>query len=838
MSDTTPSCDLLVVGSGAGALSAAVTAAHLGLKVIVVEKDPQYGGTTAWSGGWMWVPRNPLAVEAGLLERIEKPLSYLRRELGEKFDESRALAFLKNGPRMVEFFRRHTALQFIDGNAIPDFHGHTIDAATGGRSICAAPFDARQLGNRLHDLKPPLHETTLWGMGIASGAELRHFLNALHQPASFWHVTKLLLRHGRDLLVHRRGTRLVNGNALIGGLAKSALDLGVQIRVNSPAVRLLQSEGRVTGAVVQTPQGEVNIQARCGVVLATGGFPHDPARKQQLLPHAPTGHEHWSAGNRGNTGDGLRLGESAGGVVASDLVQAAALAPVSLVPREDGSVAHFPHLIERAKPGLIAVTAQGQRFANEANSYHDFMQGLLAATPAGQKPEAWLICDHAFIRYYGLGAVKPAPMPLGPWLKNGYLKRGQSLKALAQACGIDAQALQATVQRYNALAQDGKDRDFGKGETPYNRIQGDAINANRRGLRNPCMGPIERGPFYAVQVVMGSLGTFAGLRVNDHAQVTNAQGQAIPGLYAGGNDLSSMMGGHYPAGGITLGPAMTFGFIAAHHAAGRDLDSADQIDKNMSPQVSSNMSTHAFSDMSPRTRSGVHAHTPLDTGSRSGMTAPLHTHQKDTMYYELATMTLPFGTAGQAATNVQAFATAPEAQGELLGCWFTDIGVLNQMIVLRGFATLDALQAERERTQQSGSPFGCGEIFQTLEQHSYKGFSWMKPVRPSAESGITGPVYEIRTYGIKTGGVQPTIDLWEQYVPARDKLSPCVVAMVALDGPLRFTNIWAYDSLNARSQIRGEAVAQGIWPPKGGPAHLTTNMVSTIAMPTAVSPLK
>jgi hypothetical protein len=244
---------------------------------------------------------------------------------------------------------------------------------------------------------------------------------------------------------------------------------------------------------------------------------------------------------------------------------------------------------------------------------------------------------------------------------------------------------------------------------------------------------------------------------------------------------------------------MTFGFIAAHHAAGRDPAATCEF-------PISNTSTDTLKD--------------------------------HTMYYELATMTLPFGTAGQAATNVQAFATAPEAQGELLGCWFTDIGVLNQMIVLRGFATLDALQAERERTQQSTSPFGCGEIFQTLEQHSYKGFPWMKPVRPSAESGITGPVYEIRTYGIKTGGVQPTIDLWEQYVPARDKLSPCVVAMVALDGPLRFTNIWAYDSLNARSQIRGEAVAQGIWPPKGGPAHLTTNMVSTIAMPTAVSPLE
>ncbi len=208
------------------------------------------------------------------------------------------------------------------------------------------------------------------------------------------------------------------------------------------------------------------------------------------------------------------------------------------------------------------------------------------------------------------------------------------------------------------------------------------------------------------------------------------------------------------------------------------------------------------------------------------------------MYYELATMTLPFGTAGQAANKVKAFCEEASAHGELLACWFTDIGVLNQMIVLRGFKTLDALRLERERTQQSVSPFGCGDLFQSLEQHSYQGFPWMKPVRPSSESGISGPVYEIRSYGIKPGGVQGTVELWQQYVPLRDKLSPCLVAMVALDGPLRFTNIWAYDSLNSRSQIRADAVAQGIWPPKGGPALLTTAMTSTIVMPTAVSPLK
>ena len=559
------SCDLLVIGSGAGGMAAAVTAAHLGLKVIVAEKDNQLGGTSAWSGGWMWIPRNPLAQQAGISEDLDQPLAYLRHELGAQFNEELARAYLEQGPAMVEFFRSQTALNFIDGNQIPDFHGHTPAAATGGRSVCAAPFDARLLGGHLRGLKPPLAETTLWGMGIASGAELRHFWNALRQPASLVYVARRLLAHGCDRLLHGRGMRLVNGNALMGALLKSALDRGVEYRLSSPALRLLQQDGRVNGAVLGTPAGECRVQARLGVVLACGGFPHDPQRRQALLPHAPTGQEHWSAASRGNTGDGLRLGESVGGVVATHLQQAAALAPVSRVPRADGTVAHFPHLLERAKPGLMAVTAPGRRFTNEANSYHDFMQDLLRATPPGQQPQAWLLCDHAFIRYYGLGAVKPAPFPLGPWLARGYLRRGATLAELAQACGLDAQALQATVQRYNDQARMGQDPDFAKGETPYNRVQGDAA----AGHPNPCMGPLLRAPFYAVQVVMGSLGTFAGLRANAQAQVLDGGGEPIAGLYATGNDMNSIMGGHYPSGGITLGPAMTFGFVAARHLAAR-----------------------------------------------------------------------------------------------------------------------------------------------------------------------------------------------------------------------------------------------------------------------------
>jgi hypothetical protein len=207
------------------------------------------------------------------------------------------------------------------------------------------------------------------------------------------------------------------------------------------------------------------------------------------------------------------------------------------------------------------------------------------------------------------------------------------------------------------------------------------------------------------------------------------------------------------------------------------------------------------------------------------------------MYYELATMTLPFGTAAPAAENVFAATTAPGSAGELLGCWSTEIGPLNQMVVMRGFQDLETLRAEMERTQRDADPFGCGEIFHDIEQHAYRGFDWMKPARPSRESGIQGPVYEIRTYGIKPGGLQPTIDLWQQYLPGREALSPCVVAMVALDGPLRFVNIWAYPSLDARSKSRADAVALGLWPPEGGPSHLTTRMTSTIALPTRVSPL-
>ena len=561
-------CDLLVVGSGAGGLATAVTAARLGLKVVLAEKEAEFGGTTAWSGGWLWVPRNPLAIAAGIDEDPALPRQYLHSELGEDFDPALADAYLTHAPRMVDFFQRHSLLRFIDGNLIPDFHGHSAGAATGGRSVCAAPFDGQLLGAHIHQLKKPLDVISLWGMGIASGVELRHFLNASRSLASFAYVTRRVLAYWRDCLLHGRGMRLVNGNALAAALAASALQAGVELRLSSPVRQLLREQDKVSGALLDTPDGPLTVHASHGVVLACGGFPHDVARKRQLLAHAPSGQEHWSAAPASNTGDGLRLGEAVGGVM-GEMAFPMALAPVSLVPRADGNTAHFPHLIERAKPGLIAVTANGQRFCNEADSYHDFVSALLRTTPAGQPVQAWLVADHRFVRRYGLGAVKPAPMPLGRWLRNGYLQRGNTLQELARRCGIAPVALEQQVVRFNQQAATGQDSDFAKGDTPYNRVQGDKDNP----WPNPCMAPLQHGPYYAVKLVPGSLGSFAGLTTNASAQVLDEHRQPISGLYAVGNDMHSMMGGHYPSGGITLGPAMTFGYLAAHHAAGRQPDS-------------------------------------------------------------------------------------------------------------------------------------------------------------------------------------------------------------------------------------------------------------------------
>jgi len=568
-------CDVLVIGSGAAGLAAAVTAAWHGLRVTLVEKDPVFGGATAWSGGWAWVPRNPLAQRAGIVEDIEQPLTYLRNELGTHFDEKRVKAFLEACPHMVAFFEQHTALQFVDGNAIPDMHGDTPGAATGGHQVIAAPYDARELGALLPRLRKTLRETSFMGMPIMAGADLAAFLNMTRSPRALLHVCKRFGRHLYHLARHGRAMHLVNGVALVARLAKSAEDLGVKLVESAPAKRLLMEGGQVRGAVIGTAQGDVSVRAKA-VVLAAGGFPNDPARRRQLFPRDASGHDNLALPPLSCSGDGLRLGEAAGGVVATDLKSPVAWAPVSKVPHRDGSVGHFPHIIERGKPGIIGVLASGKRFVNEAHGYYDYVSAMLKAVPEGEEACSWLVCDHRFLRRYGLGHARPAPLPAWPHLRSGYLKRGGSLEQLAKACGIDPAGLSATVADYNHHARLGQDPAFGRGSTPFNRKQGDPQHKGP----NPCVAPIEHGPFYAVKVQPGCFGTFAGLRTDGHARVLDSHGQPIAGLYAAGTDMASVFGGWYPSGGINLGPALTFGYVAGRHIAGHRADEAASPQQN------------------------------------------------------------------------------------------------------------------------------------------------------------------------------------------------------------------------------------------------------------------
>ncbi len=548
-------CDVLVIGSGAGGLATAITAKKHGLSVIVIEKEPVYGGTTAFSGGVLWIPGNRHGKANNPADTREAARRYLKAETGKWFDDASVDAFLEAGPKMLDWFEKETAVQFLP-TLYPDYHPTVDGGVEVGRSVLAAPFDTSALGDDLKRLRPPLSTITFMGMMFnSSNADIKHFFNATKSLASFVYVLKRLAAHAGEVARYGRGIQVTSGNALAARLAKSCFDLGIPILTETPALRLVKEDGRVTGAEVGGRQPRI-ITARRGVVLACGGYAQDLARRAEVYAHlkaATAGH--YSPVPEGNTGDGIRLGEEVGGAFDAVFPQPAAWMPVSRVPGRG----IFPHLLDRYKPGMIAVLSNGRRFTNESESYHDVGAAMVEAGEAS----AWLICDHRAIRKYGLGHAKPAPMPLAPWLRSGYLKKGRRLADLARACGIDAGGLEATVADFNRGARHGLDELFHRGETAFNRYLADPENRP-----NACVAPIEQGPFYAVKMEMGDLGTFDGLKTTVPGEVLDRQGAIIPGLFAVGNDRASIMGGNYPGAGITLGPAMTFGWITGRYLAG------------------------------------------------------------------------------------------------------------------------------------------------------------------------------------------------------------------------------------------------------------------------------
>ena len=550
--------DLVVVGSGAAGLTCAITAKKRGLDVAVLEKEPVFGGTTALSGGVLWIPLTHHGRRQNPQDSLERARTFLKSETGAFYDEQAIEAFLAHGPEMVDFLERETEMQFVP-TLYPDYHPDAPGGVDVGRSILAKPYDIRGLGADMQRLKPPLKTITFIGMMFnSSNADLKHFFRATKSLTSFFYVARRLANHVKELVLYRRAVQVTSGNALAARLAKSALDLGIPILTGTPAQSLVSEGGRVVG--VETPAGRIG--ARLGVVLASGGFPHDAKRLAQAYPHLNRGHVHLSPTPKGNTGDGANMAETVGGYVDIRFQEPAAWMPLTRVDFGGGEVGVFPHLVDRYNPGVIGVLADGTRFTNESNSYHDVGAALHRACQGRSETAMWLVCDKTTLAKYGLGYVKPAPIPRGGLIRSGYLFEGRTLADLARAAGIDAAGLTHTVQEFNRDAVSGNDPAFGRGTTSFNRYLADPEHKP-----NPCVAPIQQGPFYAVKVLMGDLGTFDGLTTAVTGEVLRRDGSVVAGLYAAGNDRASIMGGNYPGAGITHGPNMVFGYLTAHHIA-------------------------------------------------------------------------------------------------------------------------------------------------------------------------------------------------------------------------------------------------------------------------------
>lgn len=557
--------DVIVLGSGAGGLVAATVAAIGGARVLVLEKSTVFGGGAAISGGVVWIPNNPDMAALGFDDSREKAGLYLRKVLGNRARWDMIDAYLDTAPEMMAFMHANTALKLVPRQIGPDYYSEEEGATPGGRMLDPAIYDGRRLGRLFDKLRTPLPTFLLFGGMMVGKYDVDMLLKSYRSAKAFRHAATLVGRYVRDRLTfHRRGTRLALGNALAGRLLESAVSAGVTLWSEADTQAVFRAaDGRIVGLSISHGGGTHRICARRAVVLATGGFPGNTAMAQTYLPFPDLHHSMAPADNRG---DGIMIGLAAGGRLDGINRDNAFWTPVSVMHNPDGTLVKCPHLItDRSKPGLIAINQIGRRFVNEAASYHEFVAAMHREHEQVPTIPAYLICDSHFIRKYGLGLVRPGPTRLKRFLRSGYLISANDLTGLAQALNVPTDTLKQTVADANETARSGIDTAFGKGSTGYNRYLGDTDHAP-----NPCLGPIARAPFYAVKIYPGDIGTSLGLRTDARAHVLDEQDEPIPGLFACGNDMNSVMAGTYPSGGITLGPAMTFGYIV-----GRDIAPSD-----------------------------------------------------------------------------------------------------------------------------------------------------------------------------------------------------------------------------------------------------------------------
>ncbi|MEW9856440.1 FAD-binding protein [Novosphingobium rhizovicinum] len=543
--------DFVIVGSGGGSMCAAIAARSMGLTALILEKTPLVGGTTAKSGGIMWVPNNRFMKRDGIEDSTEKAMTYLDHVVGDHNDtpgasRERRLAYVTRAPRMVDFLVEQ-GLQLNRHPCWPDYYDDLPGGIPEGRTVYAELFDTAELGEARKLLRPnfvpvPVKPREMWDLPLykTTGAGKRA-------------MAKVALRMAAAKLTGRKWAN--NGAALQGRMFKRALELGVEVRVNAGVERLMaDSRGRISGVVVNIDGTAKTIAARSGVLINAGGFAHNQRMRDRYQPGTSA---EWTATCEGDTGEMIEEMMRHGAAIAQmeEMVgNQAALPPgnqgVALV------------VTELTKPHAIVVDASGQRYTNEAQSYMSFCQAMLARDHEVPAVPSWMIFDSRFMSKYIVAGSLPGTKKPAAWYDEGFLVKADSLAALAQACGVPPATLEATVARFNGFACEGIDRDFNRGGRAYDRFVGDKAHKP-----SPTLGTLEQGPFYAYRLYPGDVGTYGGVVTDCEARVLREDGSAIPGLYATGTSTASVMGRAYPGAGASVGPSFVWGYVAALHAA-------------------------------------------------------------------------------------------------------------------------------------------------------------------------------------------------------------------------------------------------------------------------------
>lgn len=555
--------DFLVVGSGAGGMTAAIRAHDLGLNTLVVEKTDYFGGTSAMSGGSVWIPNNHQQSRYHIADSREQAIDYLKALTKGTVDAARIEAYVDKAPEMLRYLEERGDLECELVETYADYYPDQPGALAGGRTLEAKRFNALKLGEFYKTMRSPHPACITFGIMFMTARDAYYSVRGdMRGYASLMKAFAVWLACLPLRLYSKRSVRVTLGNGLVAPLRVGLKKRNVPVWLNSPLEEVIVEEGRVVGAWVNKDGKRVQVRAKKGVCIAAGGFEHNRELREQYLPK-PTDTA-WACGNPANTGDWLAA--TAAVKPALDFMHEAWWTPATVVP---GSTTAHALVYEKGMPHSMFVDSQGKRFTNEAAPYIDVVNGMYQNHVEGERRSVpcWLVFDSNFRKntavagaFYPTSMMPDAVVPKKLW--NRLLFKAPTLTELAHKIGVNAQNLQETVRHFNRLAKNGVDEDFGRGgnvsDNYYSRPQG---------LANGNLGSLEAGPFYAVPVVAGDLGTKGGLLTNARAQVLNQSGQPIAGLYACGNCSSAVMGPSYAGAGSTLGPAMTFGYVAAETAA-------------------------------------------------------------------------------------------------------------------------------------------------------------------------------------------------------------------------------------------------------------------------------